>query len=87
MRLRYVVVDELHVLRGVFGTHVAHLLRRLRRLCASYGSDPTFVFSLRHHRQPGGWPRDCSAASTSPRSPTTARPGVDRSSCCGTRPR
>jgi DEAD/DEAH box helicase domain-containing protein len=45
MRLRYVVVDELHILRGVFGTNVAHLLRRLRRLCAVYGSDPTFVFS------------------------------------------
>ena len=45
MRLRYVVIDELHVLRGVFGTHVAHLLRRLRRLCEHYGSSPTFVFS------------------------------------------
>lgn len=45
MRLRYVVVDELHVLRGVFGTHVAHVLRRLRRLCHHYGSDPTFVFT------------------------------------------
>ncbi len=45
MRLRYVVIDELHVLRGVFGTHVAHLLRRLRRLCDLYGSSPTFVFS------------------------------------------
>lgn len=44
-RLDYVVIDELHVLRGVFGTHVAHLLRRLRRACARYGSDPTFVFS------------------------------------------
>jgi DEAD/DEAH box helicase domain-containing protein len=43
-RLDYVVVDELHVLRGIFGTHVAHLLRRLRRACARYGSDPTFVF-------------------------------------------
>jgi DEAD/DEAH box helicase domain-containing protein len=43
-RLDYVVVDELHVLRGIFGTHVSHLLRRLRRLCARYGSDPTFVF-------------------------------------------
>ena len=43
-RLRYVVVDELHVLRGVFGTHTAHLLRRLRRLCEVYGSSPTFVF-------------------------------------------
>jgi DEAD/DEAH box helicase domain-containing protein len=45
MRLRYVVIDELHLLRGVFGTHVAHLLRRLRRLCAHYGSNPTFVFT------------------------------------------
>ncbi len=41
--LRYVVLDELHTLRGVFGTHVAHLLRRLRRLCAAYGSTPVFV--------------------------------------------
>ena len=45
MRLRYVVVDELHVLRGIFGTHVAHLLRRLRRLADHYGADPTFMFS------------------------------------------
>jgi DEAD/DEAH box helicase domain-containing protein len=45
MRLRYVVVDELHMLRGVFGTNVAHLLRRLRRLCSAYGTDPVFVFS------------------------------------------
>ncbi|MBV8305261.1 MAG: DEAD/DEAH box helicase [Acidimicrobiia bacterium] len=42
--LRYVVLDELHTLRGIFGSHVAHLLRRLRRLCAHYGSEPTFVF-------------------------------------------
>lgn len=44
-RLEYVVIDELHVLRGIFGSHVAHILRRLRRACALYGSDPTFVFS------------------------------------------
>src|SRR5262249_20088862 len=44
-RLRFVVVDELHVLRGIFGSHVGHLLRRLRRLCARYGATPTFVFS------------------------------------------
>ncbi len=43
-RLEYVVIDELHVLRGVFGTHVSHLLRRLRRTAALYGADPTFVF-------------------------------------------
>ncbi|MFQ5556590.1 MAG: DEAD/DEAH box helicase, partial [Acidimicrobiales bacterium] len=44
MRLRYVVVDELHVLRGIFGTHVAHVLRRLRRICRHHGTEPTFVF-------------------------------------------
>ncbi len=44
-RLEHVVIDELHVLRGVFGTNVAHLLRRLRRVCELYGADPTFVFS------------------------------------------
>ncbi|MDQ4096348.1 MAG: DEAD/DEAH box helicase, partial [Actinomycetota bacterium] len=52
-RLRYVVVDELHTLRGIFGTHVAHLLRRLRRLCARYGSSPTFVFGSATIGRPG----------------------------------
>jgi DEAD/DEAH box helicase domain-containing protein len=52
MRLRYVVLDELHTLRGIFGSHVAHLLRRLRRLCAHYGSNPTFVFGSATIGQP-----------------------------------
>src|SRR4051794_2014032 len=43
MRLRYVVLDELHAFRGVFGTHVAHVLRRLRRVSASYAAHPSFV--------------------------------------------
>ena len=41
--LRYVVVDEAHVYRGVFGSHVACVLRRLRRLCEHYGSNPQFI--------------------------------------------
>jgi DEAD/DEAH box helicase domain-containing protein len=44
-RLRFVVVDEIHTLRGIFGTHVAMILRRLRRLASHYGGDPTFVMS------------------------------------------
>lgn len=43
--LTHVVVDECHHYRGVFGAHVAHVLRRLRRICAHYGADPTFVLS------------------------------------------
>ena len=43
--LRYVVVDECHHYRGVFGAHVSHVLRRLRRVCASYGASPTFVLA------------------------------------------
>lgn len=43
-RLDHIVVDELHVLRGIFGSHMAHVLRRLLRACSIYGSDPTFVF-------------------------------------------
>jgi len=41
--LRYVVVDEAHFYRGVFGSHVACVLRRLRRLCRFYGSSPVFI--------------------------------------------
>ena len=53
LRLRYVVIDELHTLRGIFGSHVAHLLRRLRRICAHYGSNPTFVFTSATIGEPG----------------------------------
>jgi DEAD/DEAH box helicase domain-containing protein len=43
--LRFVVIDELHAYRGVFGSHLSNVLRRLRRICAHYGSDPTFICS------------------------------------------
>jgi DEAD/DEAH box helicase domain-containing protein len=41
--LRYVVIDELHAYRGVFGSHLANVLRRLRRICRHYGSAPQYV--------------------------------------------
>lgn len=41
--LKYVVIDELHIYRGVFGSHVANVIRRLQRICRFYGSDPIFI--------------------------------------------
>jgi DEAD/DEAH box helicase domain-containing protein len=42
-RLRFVVIDDMHVYRGVFGSNVANVLRRLRRVCGFYGSRPQFI--------------------------------------------
>ncbi len=41
--LRYVVIDEIHTYRGVFGSHVTNVLRRLQRICAFYGASPQFI--------------------------------------------
>ena len=43
--LKYIVIDELHAYRGVFGSHLCNVLRRLRRICDHYGSCPAFVCS------------------------------------------
>ena len=51
--LRYVVLDEAHVYRGVFGSHVANTIRRLRRLCAHYGSAPQFILCSATIANPG----------------------------------
>ncbi|MES0279090.1 MAG: DEAD/DEAH box helicase, partial [Dehalococcoidales bacterium] len=51
--LRYVVVDEAHSYRGVFGSHVANVLRRLRRLCRIYGSSPQFIVCSATINNPG----------------------------------
>ena len=44
-RLRYFVLDELHYYRGIYGSHLANLLRRLKRICEFYGSEPQFICS------------------------------------------
>lgn len=41
--LKYIVIDELHTYRGVFGSHVANVIRRLKRICRFYGSSPLFI--------------------------------------------
>src|SRR5262245_244770 len=52
--LRFVVVDEAHVYRGVFGSHVGNVLRRLRRLARIYGADPLFLLASATISNPGG---------------------------------
>jgi len=53
-RLSYVVIDECHTYRGVFGSHVAHVLRRLRRIAAQYGGSPTFILASATSGDPAG---------------------------------
>ncbi len=52
-RLRFVVLDECHHYRGVFGSNVALVLRRLRRICARYGAEPAFVLASATSADPG----------------------------------
>ncbi|WP_081475999.1 DEAD/DEAH box helicase [Micromonospora maris] len=79
-RLRYVVIDECHVYRGVFGSHVSHVLRRLRRQCARYGNTagPTFVLASATSGDPAatagrlvGLPVTAVTEDTSPRAGVT----------------
>src|SRR5436309_3652100 len=51
--LRYIVVDEAHVYRGVFGSHVGNVLRRLRRLAQVYGAEPQFLLASATIANPG----------------------------------
>jgi DEAD/DEAH box helicase domain-containing protein len=69
-QLRFIVVDEAHTYRGVFGSHVANVLRRLLRLCAHYGSHPVIV--------------TCSATIGNPQQLATSLTGVVPPSSTGT---
>ncbi|WP_309229422.1 MULTISPECIES: DEAD/DEAH box helicase [unclassified Blastococcus] len=53
-RVAYVVIDECHAYRGVFGSHVGHVLRRLRRICRRYGAEPVFVLASATVADPAG---------------------------------
>ena len=63
--LAYVVVDEAHVYRGIFGSHVANVLRRLRRIARIYGSEPQFLLATATISNPGEL-GEASSASPSP---------------------
>lgn len=51
--LKYIVIDELHTYRGVFGSHVANVIRRLLRICSFYGSRPQFICTSATIANPG----------------------------------
>ncbi len=51
--LKFIVIDEIHAYRGVFGSHLANVIRRLKRICQFYGSDPQFICSSATISNPG----------------------------------
>jgi DEAD/DEAH box helicase domain-containing protein len=85
LRLSLVVVDEAHVFRGVFGSHVAHVLRRLRRLVAHYGGSPPWVLASATIGNPAelaqrlvGEPFEAVTEDSSPRAARRSRCGTRR---------
>ena len=79
--LRYVVVDEAHVYRGVFGSHVANVLRRLRRMARVYGSEPQFLLASATIANPGELAHALLGVRRPPSTTTRRRAQSARSPC------
>ena len=77
-QLRVIVIDELHTYRGVFGSHVANVLRRLLRLCAPLRLQPDHRLLLGDDREPARARRACSPAGRRGSSTATGRPSGER---------
>ena len=85
--LAVVVIDEAHVYRGVFGSHVANVLRRLRRIAAAYGTEPRFLLSSATIANPQELAEKLTGLERREADlPTTARPRRNGGSRSGTRP-
>ena len=76
--LQYVVIDEIHTYRGVFGSHVANVLRRLRRVCAFYKANPQFILCSATIGNPGEQAEALLGGPVRTRSPTRARRRGDK---------
>src|SRR5262249_53993378 len=76
--LRYVIVDEVHSHRGIYGSHVANVFRRLHRLCRFYGSDPQFLCSSATI----GNPKELAVGGTGPDRPLIDHGGAPRGKKC-----
>ena len=83
--LRYVVVDEAHVYRGVFGSHVGNVLRRLRRLARAYGAEPQFLLASATIANPGELALALTGAAGDRGRRRHLGPRASATSCSGTR--
>ena len=84
--LKFVVIDEMHTYRGVFGSHVANVIRRLNRICGFYGVRPIYIFCSATIANPGELASGLLGASGRGDRPVGRRRRGKSTCCSGTRP-